>query len=61
LNLLGDRQTQHNRMLVERGDAAKSDETAYITINPAAFTHTSVALRVAMAAVHVPFIEAGPS
>jgi len=31
--------------LVERVHSAKSDETAYIVINPAAFTHTSVALR----------------
>lgn len=43
--------------LIERIHAAKSDETAYIIINPAAFTHTSVALRDALAAVKVPFIE----
>src|SRR5688572_13825433 len=43
--------------LIERVHAAKSDETAYIIINPAAFTHTSVALRDALAAVQVPFIE----
>lgn len=43
--------------LIERIHAAKSDETAYIIINPAAFTHTSVALRDALAAVHIPFIE----
>jgi 3-dehydroquinate dehydratase-2 len=29
----------------------------YIIINPAAFTHTSVAMRDALAAVNVPFIE----
>ncbi|HET6599095.1 MAG TPA: type II 3-dehydroquinate dehydratase, partial [Burkholderiaceae bacterium] len=33
------------------------DGTAFILINPAAFTHTSVALRDALAAVGVPFIE----
>ena len=43
--------------LIERIHAAKSDETAYIIINPAAFTHTSVALRDALAAVSIPFIE----
>lgn len=43
--------------LIERVHAAKNDETAYIIINPAAFTHTSVALRDALAAVQIPFIE----
>lgn len=43
--------------LIERVHAAKSDETAWIIINPAAFTHTSVALRDALAAVGLPFIE----
>ena len=43
--------------LIERIHAAKSDETAYIIFNPAAFTHTSVALRDALSAVRIPFIE----
>ena len=43
--------------LIERIHAAKSDETAFIVINPAAFTHTSVALRDALSAVRIPFIE----
>jgi 3-dehydroquinate dehydratase-2 len=43
--------------LIERVHAAKSDETACIIINPAAFTHTSVALRDALSAVAIPFIE----
>jgi 3-dehydroquinate dehydratase-2 len=42
--------------LIERVHAAKSGEIAYILINPAAFTHTSVALRDALAADRIPFI-----
>jgi len=50
-------QSHSEAPLIERIHAAKSDETAYIIINPAAFTHTSVALRDALAAVGIPFIE----
>jgi 3-dehydroquinate dehydratase-2 len=50
---------QHNAegSLIDRIHAAKSDETAFIIINPAAYTHTSVALRDALAGVAIPFIE----
>ncbi len=43
--------------LVDRVQQARSDGTDFIIINPAAFTHTSVALRDALAAVAIPFIE----
>jgi 3-dehydroquinate dehydratase II len=43
--------------LIDRVQHARDDGTAFILINPGAFTHTSVALRDAFAAVGVPFIE----
>ena len=43
--------------LVERIHAAQQEAVAFIIINPAAFTHTSVALRDALSAVKIPFIE----
>lgn len=43
--------------LIERIHAARTDGTAFIIINPAAFTHTSVALRDALLGVGLPFIE----
>jgi len=43
--------------LIGRVQQAREDGTDFIIINPAAFTHTSVALRDALAAVKVPFIE----
>ena len=50
-------QSNAEHALVERVQAAANDGTAFILINPAAFTHTSVALRDALAAVAIPFIE----
>lgn len=43
--------------LIDRVQQAKAEGVAFIVINPAGFTHTSVALRDALAAVAIPFIE----
>ncbi|MFH0934886.1 MAG: type II 3-dehydroquinate dehydratase [Pseudomonadota bacterium] len=43
--------------LVGRVQQARTDGTDFIIINPAAYTHTSVALRDALAAVAIPFVE----
>jgi 3-dehydroquinate dehydratase-2 len=43
--------------LVERVQEAQRESVSFIIINPAAFTHTSIALRDALAAVAIPFIE----
>ena len=43
--------------LVERIQDARHEGVNYIIINPAAYTHTSVAIRDALAAVEIPFIE----
>tara|TARA_R110001606_G_scaffold81584_5_gene187693 strand:- start:3145 stop:3564 length:420 start_codon:yes stop_codon:yes gene_type:complete len=43
--------------LIERLHEARTEGVDFILINPAAFTHTSVALRDALLAVAIPFIE----
>jgi len=50
-------QSNAEAALVDRVQLARQDGTDFIIINPAAFTHTSVALRDALAAVAIPFIE----
>ena len=50
-------QSNAEHVLVERIHTAKTDGTDFIIINPAAFTHTSVAVRDALAGVGIPFIE----
>jgi 3-dehydroquinate dehydratase II len=50
-------QSNAEHELVDRVQAAREDGTAFFLVNPAAFTHTSVALRDALAAVALPFIE----
>jgi len=50
-------QSNAEAALVERVQQARNDGTDFIIINPAAFTHTSVALRDALVAVSIPFVE----
>lgn len=50
-------QSNAEHVLVERVQAARGDGTAFLLINPAAFTHTSVALRDAVAVAGIPFVE----
>ena len=50
-------QSNAEHALIERIHAARQEGVAFIVINPAAFTHTSVALRDALLGVSIPFIE----
>jgi len=50
-------QSNHEGDLVARIQAARQDATDFIVINAAAYTHTSVAIRDALAGVAIPFIE----
>lgn len=50
-------QSNHEGMLIDRAQLAKKQQVAWIIINPAGFTHTSVALRDALAGVAIPFVE----
>ena len=50
-------QSNHEGALIERVHDAKAQGMDFIVINPAGYTHTSVALRDALAAVRIPFIE----
>ena len=50
-------QSNHEGGIIDRLHAARNDGTRFIIINPGAFTHTSVAIRDAFAAVDIPFCE----
>jgi 3-dehydroquinate dehydratase-2 len=54
---LGWLQSNAEHELVERVHRAKQENIDFILLNPAAFTHTSVALRDALTGVAIPFIE----
>jgi 3-dehydroquinate dehydratase-2 len=50
-------QANAEHQLIERIHQARDEQTAFILINPAGYTHTSIALRDALLAVAIPFIE----
>ena len=50
-------QTNHEGVIVDRVQQAKRDGVGFIILNPAAFTYSSIALRDALTAVQIPFIE----
>ena len=51
------RQSNAENELIDWVQQAPQQDVDFIIINPAAFTHTSVAIRDAMVAVGVPFVE----
>ncbi|HIJ22016.1 MAG: type II 3-dehydroquinate dehydratase [Gammaproteobacteria bacterium] len=50
-------QSNAESTLIERVHQAGTEQVDFILINPAAFTHTSIALRDALLGVNIPFIE----
>ncbi len=50
-------QSNAEHELVQRVHQAMEQKVAFILINPAAYTHTSIALRDALAAASIPFVE----
>lgn len=50
-------QSNHEGALIDRIHVARTDGTTFLIVNAGAFTHTSIALRDALAAVALPYIE----
>jgi 3-dehydroquinate dehydratase-2 len=50
-------QSNHEGFIIDRLHEARTDGTTGIIINPAAFTHTSVAIRDALLGINIPFVE----
>ncbi|MGL4408211.1 type II 3-dehydroquinate dehydratase [Zoogloea sp.] len=55
--LLESFQSNHEGELIDRIQAASTEGVNFIIINPAAYTHTSVGMRDALAGVAIPFVE----
>lgn len=55
--LLESFQSNHEGELIDRVQAAESEAVDFIIINPAGYTHTSVALRDALSGVAIPYVE----
>jgi len=50
-------QSNHEGAIVDRIQQARTEQVDFVLINPAAYTHTSVAIRDALAGVALPFVE----
>ena len=50
-------QSNHEGELIDRVQSAREQDVRFIIINPAAYTHTSIALRDALAGTAIPFVE----
>lgn len=50
-------QSNHEGALIDRIHAARAEQVEAIVINPGGYTHTSVALRDALAGIAIPFVE----
>ncbi len=50
-------QSNAEHILIDRIHQAGQDKVKFIIINPAAFTHSSIALRDALLGVNIPFVE----
>ena len=50
-------QSNHEGAIVDRIQQARIEQVDFVLINPAAYTHTSVAIRDALAGVALPFVE----
>lgn len=50
-------QSNHEGQLIDRIQTSQAENVGFIIINPAGYTHTSIAMRDALAAVSIPYVE----